>query len=134
VGADTVGGKKATAKMEPRIHYESGTGSGAFQVPGIDATFGIEICMEHECQVLKKAVGGDGLDFHLLVSNSVAYHADSVHLREGGYFLYCDTQTYTGKKNLVMHKSGGELVDKTGVNRVDVEKDLFVWTFPLTHT
>jgi hypothetical protein len=81
--------KAASERYEDRIHFESGTGSGGFRLADLNLTGGVEVCQDHNQEVLKTTLP-QPCNLHILVSNTVGYKESSVYLANPGLFVHCD--------------------------------------------
>lgn len=71
--------------------------------PAAPVTVGVEICLDHSDQRLRKSVArspwpsrGDGVDLHLIPSCGMQLHPPSVAARAGGWAFNCDGQYALG--------------------------------------
>lgn len=79
----------AYERYQDRIHFKPGSKSGEFKLSDLNLTGGVEICQEHNQQILQNTMAQAG-NLHILTSNSVGYNQASVHLDNPGLFIHCD--------------------------------------------
>ena len=108
-------------KADINARFEHKSTNPVFKSDGIQ--FGIEVCLDHNDNVLRDWVntGNSRVDIHLYISATNTHRVSNLQARTGGYVVHCDMLSEKKNKHAVLKQTGPEVTYNQGKATIPLE-------------